>query len=546
MWAPTGENDQPWTLINSSYRPRKEKAGEMLNTHEVPPLPEDVDHKISRILRLQRRRNVRSKLLEGRSTRGKPRQEIFVNGVMSMDEESQEKQQLFEERVARYQATIALEPTDRMIVGGTGSNNFAEVYSGYTIQDIVYDMNKWTDSECKFVEAFPQIDMLRSGRIWAPLIDTVGYKLCRIPGRDLPPKVIHQFVEGEWMKADEYDILINDPVTFLMDYRLPRVLSEFGERGSTRSYIAFLKSGIAYAMIAQQLKEKALLLERKYGIPRPHQGAVLAPFDLLADGYRGLQGIMIDIFERPEKILEACEALIPEMVSAAIDSADPQKRYPIFLPLHRGCHPFLSPQQFDTFYWPSLKKMVVILIEAGYTIRAYLEGDWTPNWHHWNELPRGKVICDIDDRPDISRAKKEIGDTVCLAGGIPSRMFIFGTPDDIRARVKELCETVGKDGGFIINGGCSIPHDTKPENFRAYIDATLEYGKYSDRINHKLKPTPPSPANAPTSEHLSRVITPWEVKLKELGGVVGDETLIKDSWENLERMAYRWLHLWDH
>ena len=45
-------------------------------------------------------------------------------------------EQLFEERLARYQATIALEPADRMIVGGTGSNNFAEIYAGYSRQEI--------------------------------------------------------------------------------------------------------------------------------------------------------------------------------------------------------------------------------------------------------------------------------------------------------------------------------------------------------------------------------------------------------------------------
>ncbi len=462
-----------------------------------------------------------------------------------MHEENQETRQLFEERLARYQATIALEPTDRMVVGGTGSNNFAEVYAGYSNQEVMYDITKWTDAESKFAEAFPQVDLLRTGRIWAPLFDSVGFKLYRIPGRDLPPNVIHQFVEGEWMKADEYDILINNPVEFMMEYRLPRVLGEFKERGPTRWYMALLKSGIAYAMMAQQQREKALYLERKYGLPRPHQGGMLAPFDLLADGYRGLQGIMIDIYERPEKVLEACEALIPDIVNGAIASADPLKRYPIFLALHRGCQPFLSPKQFDTFYWPSLKKALVLIINYGYIIRAYLEGDWTSNWHHWNEFPKGKVVCDIDDKPDIFAAKREIGDTVCLAGGIPNRMFILGTPDEIRARVKELCETVGKDGGFIINGGCVIPHHTKPENFRAYVDATLEYGKYSDSVKPKLKPAPPSPSSEPVPGHPPGVITPWEVKVKELGGVMGDEKLIKDAWEKLERMAYCWLHVWD-
>ena len=48
-------------------------------------------------------------------------------------------------------------------------------------------------------------------------------------------------------------------------------------------------------------------------------------------------------------------------------------------------------------------------------------------------------------------------------------MLILGTPDDIRERVKLLCETVGKDGGWIPNGGGHIPEDTKPENFRALL-----------------------------------------------------------------------------
>ena len=41
------------------------------------------------------------------------------------------------------------------------------------------------------------------------------------------------------MKADEYDLLINNPVEFLIERRLPRVLGELEEKGSIRSYMAF-------------------------------------------------------------------------------------------------------------------------------------------------------------------------------------------------------------------------------------------------------------------------------------------------------------------
>jgi hypothetical protein len=450
-------------------------------------------------------------------------------------------QRLFDERLARYQATIALEPTDRMIVGGSASNYFAEIYAGYSLQEIMYEGDKWIAAMSRFAEDFPQVDVLQYTikKVWPPIFDAVGYKLYKLPGRDLPPNIEFQFVEEEWMKADDYDLLINDRVQFMMERFLPRVLSEFKERGSTRSYIAFLKGGIGVGMMKQLMSQWTQHMKAKYGLPLSVQGTVYAPFDVLADKLRGLQGIMIDIFERPEKVLEACDALVADIANYALAAADPQKRIPIFLPLHRGCHPFLSPRQFDTFYWPSLKKLLLKLIEAGYTVRPYLEGDWTPNWHHYNELPRGKLLCDIE-KADISRAKQEIGDTVCLAGGIPDSMFILGTPDQIRSRVKELCETIGKDGGLVVSGACGIPYGTKPENFRAYVEATLEYGRYSDNIKPELKPIPV----ATIGQSSPGVVTPWEVKLEELGGVMGDEELLRASWEMLEEQAYRWLLFW--
>ncbi len=295
-------------------------------------------------------------------------------------------------------------------------------------------------------------------------------------------------------------------------------------------------------MMKQLMAQWSQFMEAEYGLPLPLQGTVYAPFDVLADKLRGLSGIMIDVHERPEKVLAACDALIPDLVNTALASADPLKRLPIFIPLHRGCHPFLSPKQFDAFYWPSLKKTAMKLIEAGYSLRIYLEGDWTPNWHHYNEFPRGKIICDIDNKADIFRAKEEIGDTVCLAGGIPDSMFILGTPEQIRSRVRQLCDTVGKDGGLIINGGCNIPYGTRPDNFRAYVEAILEYGRYSDTIKPELKPSPTPSTRDPG--YSPGVITPWEVRLKELGEVMGDEELLRTSWEMLEEQAYRWLLFW--
>ena len=143
--------------------------------------------------------------------------------------------------------------------------------------------------------------------------------------------------------------------------------------------MAFLKGGIAQIMMGGMMRERGMAMQYELGMPASMTGVFLAPFDYLADGMRRLRGVMLDIRRQPDKVIAACESLIPDVVNAALAIADPLRRYPVFIPLHRGAYPFLSPKQFDKFYWPSLKKTMLKIIEAGYTIRAYLEGDWGPN-----------------------------------------------------------------------------------------------------------------------------------------------------------------------
>jgi len=275
------------------------------------------------------------------------------------------------------------------------------------------------------------------------------------------------------------------------------------------------------------------------GMPQPMAGFFLAPFDVLADGMRGLTGALMDCYRQPEKVIAACDVLVDEMANLALSTADPFKRWPIFVPTHKAC--FLSPEQFDTLYWPSFKRVMEILIGAGHTIRAYLEGDWSRHWRHMLELPKGRVLCDIDNEGDIFKAKKEIGHHQCLAGGIKDPQFILGTPEEMRRQVKLLCETVGQGGGFIISGGCNFPYTTKPENFRAMIDAVMEYGVYDTAVKPHALPTPAGEIKA---FNYPKMVTPWEVKKAELGGVMGNESLIAEPWKRLESMAYVWLWQW--
>lgn len=448
-----------------------------------------------------------------------------------------EMQELYKQRLGRYQAAIALEPTDRVPLA-LATNYFAEKSSGYNYQQIMYEPQIWAQMEIDFAKKYPEIDSIRTNQAWAHAWDITNHRMWKVPGRDIPPTSLQQFNEQEWMKADEYRMFIEDPIGYRMNVYLPRILGEFSEKGSIRSYVAFLKSGIAMGMVGAMNAERVRRLKEEAGMPVTTMGIFTAPFDFISDAYRGLNGIMRDMFRQPENVIEACEAILDYQINTALATADPNKQIPIFIATHKPC--FLSPKQFDTFYWPTFKKGVMKLIEAGYKFRIFLEGNWAPHWHHMAEFPKGTVICDIDNEADIFRAKADFGYQQCITGGIPNDMLILGTPDDIRERVKLLCETVGKDGGWMPNGGGHIPEDTKPENFRALIDAVMEYGKYSDG-------PPPEPKTAPAFTGDVEfpepgVVTPWEVIKAENGWTIpGDEEIIKKWWNILERMAYSWI-----
>ncbi len=447
---------------------------------------------------------------------------------------------LFERRLGRYQAAIALEPTDRIPIA-TGTNYFAEVYSGNTRQENIYDPQKWREADDRFIRDFPEIDVLRNNRIYAPLYDAVDCKNYKLPGRDLPPTTQYQFVEKEYMEPDEYDILIEDPKRFLLECFLPRVLGEFSNRSDPRSHIAFLKAGMAQMMMEQAMRDRTIYLAEEYGMPQPMVGAFHAPFDAIADGMRGLNGIMVDMYRYPDKLKAACDVMVHEMANFALSTADPSRRVPIFVPTHKAM--FLSPDQFDAFYWPSFKKTLEFLFAAGYTVRAYLEGDWGVHLHRLLELPKGKVLFDIDSQGDIVQAKEILGGHSCVAGGVKDSELILGTPGEVRQRVKTLCETVGEGGGYIISGGCNFPYTMGGENLRALIDAVLEFGVYDAGLSPK--PRDPSPGQWPVEGlNPQPVVTPWSVKKAEIGEIEGEESLIQEPWERLEKMAYNWLWRW--
>jgi uroporphyrinogen-III decarboxylase len=212
------------------------------------------------------------------------------------------------------------------------------------------------------------------------------------------------------------------------------------------------------------------------GYPGFVGGGCEAPFDVLGDAFRGTAGVMLDMFRQKDTLLRAldqlAEAQIRRAVSGARDGASPL----IFMPLHKGADGFMSAEQFETFYWPSLKRVCLGLIEEGLVPWLFAEGTYDSRLETVADLPRQSVIWYFD-RTDMKKAKDVLGRTQCIMGNIPLSLMYTGTPRQIEDYCQGLIQVAGREGGFILSPGAAID-EGKADNIRAVMNAARRYGQY--------------------------------------------------------------------
>jgi len=320
--------------------------------------------------------------------------------------------------------------------------------------------------------------------VWTGLTQAIGLKYYGIPGIDVPVDTGFQYreppEEEAFMKPDEYDEFIEDPTGFLFNVWLPRVSTDvvpMGDPTSYRNNLSFVKGGMAMLSYFNAFRTQNALLRSESGTVSAISGILKAPLDILADKLRGYIGLCRDLLERREKVIAACEALMPHLLHVALSGADPDKNVPIALWMHRGCVPFISLTDFNTIYWPTLKPIVEEIWSRGHQVLFYAEGDWNRHLDSFAELSDQSIIYHVD-RADIFVAHKKLGHKFCMSGGLPNSLLSYGTPDDVRAYCKKLIDGVGQDGGYIMDASAIVQNDAKVENIRTMTDFTREYGIY--------------------------------------------------------------------
>jgi uroporphyrinogen-III decarboxylase len=212
------------------------------------------------------------------------------------------------------------------------------------------------------------------------------------------------------------------------------------------------------------------------GFPRYFHGAAMPPYDLISHSMRGMTGTMTDMFRHPDKLIQACEKILERTLARPLPPPNEKGYIRMFMTNTRGSDDFLSKKQFDTFYWPTFKRLVTGLIEKGATPCIFFEGNFTSRLEYLLEFPKGKMLARLDTT-DIFRAKEVLKDHICIEGNVPSSLLQMGTVQEVKDHCKKLIDVVGKDGGFILAPRSSTD-EVNPENLKAMIEFTQEYGVY--------------------------------------------------------------------
>ena len=415
--------------------------------------------------------------------------------------QSPEAEANYKASITRIKDAIQLKKTPDRVPLTLLPSMFPFINAGMTIQEAMYDYDKCAAAFKKFILEFkPDMHIGAAAPGPGKFYEILDYKLYAWPGHGVSPTSSYQCHEGEYMKAEEYDLLMTDPSFFFRNFYLPRVFGALQGfqmlpplTGILEMYgVAF--NFIPYALPPVQATYKALFEAgaealkwamvmggsngelASLGFPNILGGFTKAPFDTIGDTLRGTKGIMVDMYRQPDKLLQALEAITPIMIGMGLGAAQQTGNPLIFMPLHKGADGFLSDEQFKKFYWPTLRKVMVGLIEGGCIPFAAAEGGYNTRLKVIRDLPKGKTLW-MFDQTDIVTAKQIVGDTLCILGNVPSAMLNLGTPQQVKDYCKKLIDTVGKGGGFIMSNGAFFDH-AKPENVHAMIDFTKEYGVY--------------------------------------------------------------------
>ena len=413
------------------------------------------------------------------------------------------EQQLFEERIQRVETAIALKEPDRVPVVPFIASYAQRAY-GSCYADLYYNYEKAGDAAVQFYRDHPQMDVsMFSGFTSGRANELAGSQMIDWPGRPgtmVSPYSSHQVIEREFMTPEEYPEMLGDFTGFMLRKYIPRAYKNLtGTAGLRFDPAIVLNTGLVGSLYTPQAQEtfqllgqigeedaKAAKMTSLYqgkiaamGFPPMMTGRCEAPYDILGDYFRGTMGIFEDLLdeETQEYVEQACWMFADQQIQALQyfrTAKLPVRR--VFFPLHKAMDGFMSPAQFERFYWKPLKKIMMALIDMDVTPYIYTEGPYNTRLEQLADVPRGKVLYHFET-VDMKEAKRILGDTACICGNLSVTELEFGKKETVVEETKRLLDICAPGGGYLFDLNGSL-ENCKPEKLDAMYETLEKYGKY--------------------------------------------------------------------
>lgn len=386
---------------------------------------------------------------------------------------------LYETRERRILDTIAMkkEP-DKVPAVGIAMNFFPAKYSGITCEEMMFDAKKTSASILKVNKDFNFDSTFPSVMYLGKFMKSSAVNLFKLPGRDIDPNSCYQFHEIERLKQVEYDDFLNGGLEYLMEVLAPRISGIFRKNLITR-YVHFGKVILEIMIFAKTILPILSKLKER-GDHNIFGGIAFPPYDMMSFTFRTLNGLARDMIKKQvrQKLIDVCERMEPYLTSFWNLIPHATGNPGIWFPSERAFS--LSPRQFETFYWPTLKKMIIRFVKAGHIPFLVWEQDVTHLVHYLLELPRSishrcVFLC---DNSDIIKVNRILDGHMCIHGNIPLSTMCVGTPKDVEKYCDKIFPELKPGGGFMLSPALGIPDEAKPENVHAYINYAEKHGWY--------------------------------------------------------------------
>lgn len=218
----------------------------------------------------------------------------------------------------------------------------------------------------------------------------------------------------------------------------------------------------AARMVKAQIGDEAVVTVTAWG-----------PFTL-AGQLMGVEKMMRATFKNKELVKATCDFAV-KMIQAIFTPLVDDGTIPMITmadPTASG--DLISRKQFEAFALPPLQQMSEWAKQKGVKILLHICGDTNNRLDLFGQT--GVDCISLDHKVELSKAKAEIGNKMCIAGNVnPVVVLDRGSVSEVSEVVNRCLEVGAPGGGFILMPGCDHPPSVPDDNLRTFYELAKNY-----------------------------------------------------------------------